>query len=120
MFPQHVIARPRELVRESFGGHNRISLPFLAFVETLGLRAVAQRKACRFHECPGEVLVAILGVARAFFLIIALPQALNAPTVGTEIAHLGEPRDVAGLEHDRRRQRLPDSRHAPQERIVLA
>src|SRR6266850_8535114 len=114
MFPQHVVARPRELVRESLGGHDRISLPFLALVETLGLRAVAQRKACRFYEGPSEVLVAILGVAFAFFLTIALPQAVNATAVGTEIAHLCKTRDVAGLEHDGRRQRLPDSGHGRQ------
>ena len=55
-------------MRQRLGGHNRIPLLFLALVKTLGLRAVAQRKVRRLDEGPGQVLVAILGVACAFFL----------------------------------------------------
>ena len=44
----------------------------LAFIEALGLRAVAPREVRRLYEGPGEVLVAVLGVTFTFLLVVAL------------------------------------------------
>src|ERR1700680_3447334 len=71
-FAQHVVARSRQLVRQSLGRQDAIALALLAFIEALGLRAVAPGEVRRLDEGPGEVLVAVLGIAFTFLLVVAL------------------------------------------------
>jgi hypothetical protein len=66
LFAQHVIARSRQLVRQSLGRQDAVGLALLAFIEGLGLRAVAPREVRRLYEGPGQVLVAVLGIALTF------------------------------------------------------
>src|SRR5205823_14332073 len=108
LFAQHVIARPGQLVRQSLGRQDAIGLAFLAFIETLGLRAVPPREVRRLDEGPGEILVAVLGIAFTFLLLVALAYAIHAPAVRTEVAHLGKACRGAHLEHDRGGERVAD------------
>ena len=48
-----------------------VGLRLLAFVEPFRLGAVAQREVGRFDEGPGEILVAVLGVALPLLLAVA-------------------------------------------------
>src|SRR5229473_6945028 len=108
---QHVVTRPRQLVRERLERQDPIRPALLAIIETLGLRTAAQRKVRRFHERPGEILVPVLGVAFTLPLAVALLQAVNAAAVRTEVPHLSKSTDGAGLEHDCGRQDVADAWH---------
>ena len=41
LFAQHVVARPRQLVRQSLDRQDAVRLALLAFIEALGLRTIA-------------------------------------------------------------------------------
>jgi hypothetical protein len=56
---------PRQFVRQRLDRHHGIRPGFLALVETLGLGTETQRKVGRFDKGPGQILVAILGIALA-------------------------------------------------------
>src|SRR5579864_4026714 len=56
LVPQHVVARPCQLVRQSLDRQDAVRLALLAIVEALGLRTVTQGEVRRFHKCPSEVL----------------------------------------------------------------
>src|SRR6266446_3973651 len=117
LLTQHVVARPREFVRDRLERHDAVALALLALIEALGLRAITQREVGGLHKGPGEVLVAVLGVAFALLLAIALTPAVHTATVGAEIAHAGKARDRPRLQHDRGGQRLTDAGHRLQQTI---
>src|ERR1700675_1053512 len=78
LVPQHVVARPRQLVRQSLDGQDAIRPALFAIIKALGLRAVAHGEVRCLHKRPGEVLVPVLGVAFTLLLAIAFPQAVHA------------------------------------------
>src|SRR5215475_14611227 len=53
LLAQHVVARSRQLVRQSLGRQDAIGLALLAFIEALGWRAVAASEVGCFYEGPG-------------------------------------------------------------------
>src|SRR6266576_1962251 len=108
---QHVVAGPRQLVRQSLDRQDAVRLALLAIIKALGLRTVAHGEFRRLHKRPGEVLVPVPGVAFTLLLAIAFPQAVYTATVGTEIAYLCKSTDRSGLEHYRGRQCLANARH---------
>src|SRR5258708_7149205 len=120
LFAQYVVARPREFVRDRLERHDAVTLALLALVEALGLRAIAQREVGRLHEGPGQVLVAVLGVAFTLLLAIALAPAIHTATVGAEVTHAGKARDRPRLQHDRGGQRLTDAGYRLQQPIFRA
>src|SRR5215210_6185566 len=63
-----VIARPCQLVRQRFDGHCIVSSGLLPLMEAPGLLVVAPREVGRFDKRPGQVLVAVAGVACTFLL----------------------------------------------------
>lgn len=75
---QDVIAGARQLVRQRLGGDDVVGLGLLALVESFGFGAKAHGKIRRLHECPGEILIAVLDVAFAFLLAIAGVQKASA------------------------------------------
>src|SRR4030095_328271 len=83
---QHVVARPCELVRQRLDRQDAIALALLACIKTLGLRTATQSEVRRLHKCPGQVLVPVLRVAFPLLLAIALPKAVHAAAVGSEIS----------------------------------
>jgi hypothetical protein len=85
---QNVITRSRQFMRQGLGRHDGIPLTLLAIIKALRLRTVAQGEVCCFNESPGEEVIAILGIAIAFFLAIAEAHALHATAVGAEVTHL--------------------------------
>ena len=115
---QNVEARPCQLVRQRLDRHHVVCLGFLAFVEPFGLGAEAQREVGRFDEGPGQVLVAVLGVAFAFLLAVADALAIDAARVGGEVADVGEAVDRPRLQQDRGRQHAADARHAGEQGVL--
>src|SRR5271157_2684731 len=57
LIPQHVVAGPCQLVRQSLDRQDAVRLVLLALVEASGLRTAAQGEVRRLHKRPGEVLV---------------------------------------------------------------
>jgi hypothetical protein len=72
----------------------------LALIEALDFRGVAHREVRRLDERPGQILVAVLGVAPT--LALAMTQVLRARTaaVGGKVPHRREAADTAGLLHE--------------------
>jgi hypothetical protein len=101
--PHDVVTRPTQLVRHRLDGHHPFALGFLSLIETLNLGIEPDRKVGRLHKRPGEILVAVLGVALAFFLAIA--------DLRSKVSHTGKSPYVAGLQHDRERQNFTDPRY---------
>lgn len=50
----------------------------LPFVESLRLGTIAQCEMRGFHECPGHVLVTVLGVPRALLPAVAVMPTIDA------------------------------------------
>ena len=83
---QHVVAGAGKLVRQRLGGHDVVGPGLLAFMEPLGLGAKAPGEVRRLDECPGKICVAVLDVAFAFFPAVAGVHAVDAASVGREVA----------------------------------
>ena len=58
-------------MRHRFDGHHPLGLGLLSLIETLDLGVEPDGEVGRFDKCPGQILVAVLGVALAFFLAVA-------------------------------------------------
>lgn len=96
-FLQHVVARPRQLVRQRLGRHHAIGLGFLPLEEAPRLVTVATGEVCRLDERPHQIGIAVLAVAFAFLPAVGIAGAVHAAGIGSEVADLGEAGDVAGL-----------------------
>ena len=95
LLTQHSITGARHLVRERLLGEHHVPLPPFAFVEAFRLGQVAQRELRRFHECPGEIRIAVLAVALALLFAVAGPLTVDQATVRGEVPGAGETADVA-------------------------
>src|SRR5437879_10456217 len=115
---QDVVAGARQLVRQRLGGDDVVCLGLLALVESLGLGAKAPGKIRRLDECPGEIFVAVLGVAFAFLLAIARVHTVDAARVRGKVADVGEPIDRTGFQKNDGSERLADARHAGQKAVL--
>ena len=98
-------------MRHRFDGYHNLGLGFLSLIETLNLGVELDGEVGRFDKCPGQILIAVLGVALAFFLAVADLLTADTPAVRSEVSHTGKSPDVSGLKHDREREDLPDPRH---------
>ena len=83
----------RQLVGQGFARDDRIGSGFFALVETLGVGAKTQREVRRLDKCPGQILVAVLGIAFAFLFAVAQALAIDAARIGSELAGAGKPLD---------------------------
>src|ERR1700710_743932 len=97
---KHVIAGTRQLVRQRLDRDNPVACTFLALLKASFLGARADGNVGRLDECPRQVPVPVLRVAFAFLPAVAFPPAIHAAAVRTEIAHICEPRNVSGFQHD--------------------
>ena len=107
----NVVTSPAELVRYCFDAHNRIALRFLFLIEAFDPRIKADRKVGGLHKRPGQILVAVFGVAASFTLAVADFSAPHTATVRSVIAHTGKSLDLSGLQHDGQRQDGPNPRN---------
>ena len=85
-----VVTSPAELVRHCFDGHNRVALGFLFLIEAFDLRIKADGKVRRLHKHPGQILVAVFGIAASFTLALADFLAPPTPAVRRVIADAGK------------------------------
>src|SRR5262250_2784880 len=92
----NVVTRPTELVRHRFDGHNRMALGFLFLIEAFDPRIKADRKVGGLHKSPGQILVAIFGVAASFTFAVADFLTPHTPTVRRVIADTGKSFDLSG------------------------
>src|SRR5215475_11053066 len=100
----NVVASPAELVRHRFDGHNRMALRFLFLIEAFDSRMKADRKIGGLHKRPGQILVAVFGVAASFSFAVVDLLAPHAPTVRSVITDASKSFDLSGLQHDGQRQ----------------
>src|SRR5215510_1496688 len=105
----NVVTSPAELVRHRFDRHNLVALRFLFLIEALDPRIKADRKIGGLHKRPGQILVAIFGVAASFTFAVADLLAPHAPTVRSVITDASKSFDLSGLQHDGQRQDGSDS-----------
>ena len=98
-------------MRHGLERHNPLGLGLLSLVETLNLGTKPDRKVGRFHKRPAQILVAVLGVPLAFFLAVADLLTAHTPAVRSVVPHTRKSPDIAGLQHHRKRQDLPDPRY---------
>src|SRR5918994_6212627 len=104
-----VVTSPAELVRHRFDGHNRVALRFLFLIEAFDPRIKPDRKVGGLYKCPGQILVAVFGIAASFTFAVADFLAPHTPTVRSVIADTGKSFDLSGLQHDGQRQDRPYS-----------
>jgi isocitrate/isopropylmalate dehydrogenase len=104
-----LVTGPAQLVRHRLDRHP--SLGLLSLIETLNLGVEPHRKVGRFDKCPGQILIAVLGITLALFLAVADLLTADTATVRSEVSHTGKSPDVPGLKHDRERENLADPRH---------
>src|ERR1700756_3784942 len=109
---QNVETRARELVRQGLARENRVRPGLLAFVETFGLGAEAQREVGCLDECPGQIFVAVPDVAFAFLLAVAHVLAVHTTRVRSEVARAGEALDRPDLQQNDASQNRPDARYS--------
>ena len=79
--PQDVVTSPAQLVRHRLDGHHTLGLGLLSLIETLNLGVEPDGEVGRFDKCPGQILIAVLGVALALFLAVADLLAADTPAV---------------------------------------
>src|SRR5919108_3956305 len=85
-----VVTSPAELVRHCFDPHNCIALGFLFLIEAFDSRIKADGKVGGLHKRPGQILVAVFGVAASFALAVADLLAPDTPTVRSVISDTGK------------------------------
>src|ERR671919_3156517 len=93
----NVVTSPAELVRHCLDGHNRVALGFLFLIEAFDPRAKADRKIRCLYKCPGQILIAVLGIAASFTFAVADFLASHPPTVRRVIADTGKSLDLSSL-----------------------
>ena len=89
--------------------YHGVGLLHLALVKCPGLRIVTPGNLGSFGKRPRQVFVAAFLVPFAFLLIVADLFGRNFPAVGAVVANLRKAGDRAGLQHDRKSQRLSHS-----------
>ncbi len=87
-------------MRHCLDGHDPLRLRFLSLIKALNVRIIPHREIGRFDKRPGQILVAILGIALGFACAIAELGAIHATTIGGPLAHGGKAMHVPGFEHD--------------------
>src|ERR1700730_5855860 len=73
---------------------------------------------CRLEERPGQIRIAVLGIAFALLLFVADPLAVHAASVGGEVPDILEARQVAALKKDGPGYYLADAVDR-QERLIV-
>ena len=68
LLPKHVIAGPRQLVRQCLDRNDAVAHALLAFVKAPGLRTRTDREVGRLDKCPGQVLLPFFVLPSPFFL----------------------------------------------------
>jgi len=103
---KHVVTGSCQLVGDRLQRHHCVGLGALALIEAPDGGVVAHRMVGRLDEGPGEIPVAVFGIAPTLALAIAEVRAAHTSAVGGIVARSRETGDITGLEHDGKRQHL--------------
>ena len=109
---QHVIASTGELVRERLDCNHIVGLRLLAFIEPLRLGAIAHGKVSGLNKRPGQILVAVLGIAFPLLLPVAGVPAIDATGIEGKVARAGKTIDGSRFQQDGRCQHRSNARDA--------
>ena len=97
-------------MRHRFERHDHLGLGLLSLIETLNLGVVPDGEVGGFDKRPGQILIAVLGIAFAFFLTVADLLTADTAAIRCEVADTGKSPNVSGLQHDGEREDLTDPR----------
>ena len=103
---------------QSLNSDNIVRPGLLPFVKPLRFRTVAQGKMGRFNKRPGQVLVAVLGIAFPFLLAVARMLTIDAACIRSKVTRAGKAINRSRLQQDRRGQYPNNARNA-RKKIVL-
>jgi hypothetical protein len=106
-----VVTSPTQLVGHRLDSQYTMSLGFLSLVEFLNPRMKTDREVGRFDKGPGQILIAVLGIAAAFAFAVADFLTAYTAAVGSKVSDARKSPDVAGLQHDGQCQNLPNPRN---------
>jgi hypothetical protein len=95
-------------VGNGFDGHDAVALGALALVVALDRRVEAHREVGRLDVGPGQILVAVLGVAPTLAFAVGQSLAAHTTAVRAIVADPGKALHRSDLEHDDQAQNLAD------------
>ncbi len=82
---------------DRFERHNPVGLIFLALIKALHARIVSDGEVRRLYKGPGQILVAVLGVAAAFALTLTSLVTIHTPALGGKLTDSCEAADITRL-----------------------
>lgn len=95
-----------------FLSHDRVSLLAFALIETPGRLIEAGGVVGSLDKRPGEVFIAIFGIALAFLFTGAGLLAIHTTAIGGKVTHLRKAANIARFQHNRERENLADPKDA--------
>jgi len=107
--PHHEVTRPRQFMRDRFECDDTVALGGLALIKPFRPVVVAYREVGRLNKGPGQVFIAVFGIAPAFLFAVAEFLTADTATIRGEVADLPKALDTASFQHDRQHQHLPDT-----------
>ena len=66
-----VVTGAAQLVRHRFDRQHTMALGLLSLIEAFDPGTIADGEVCRFDKRPGQIFVAVLGIAAAFLFAVA-------------------------------------------------
>ena len=89
---------------DRFDSDDTIAFGHFTLIKSFRLVVKADRKVGRFNKRPGQVFIAILGVALALLFTVAQLFTANATAIRCKIAYFLKSLNIASLQHDRQCQ----------------
>lgn len=116
--PHHEVTRPGQFMRDRFECDDTVALGGLALIKAFRPVVVAYREVGCLDKGPGQVFIAVFGIAPAFLFAVAELFTAHTAAIRGEVADLPKALDSAGFQHDRQGQDLTDA--ADTEQIAVA
>src|SRR4029077_13871466 len=104
-----IVTTPRQLMRHCLDRHHSMGPGLLSLIKSSDERFKANRKIGCLYKRPRQILVPVLRIATAFAFAIGKFFTLHTAAVRCKVSHLGKSPDISGLQHDRKRQDLPNA-----------
>ena len=90
-----------QFIRQGLDGDNIFGFSTFALMKGLRLCRIAYRKVARLDIGPRQITISVFAVALSFFLGIGKLLTFDTTAVGSKVAGLGKPPNIAYLQHDR-------------------
>ena len=96
-------------MRHRLNRYHAMALGLLSLIEPSDERFKANRKIGRFDKRPRQILIPVLRIAAPFAFTVRKFFTLHTPALRCKVSHLGKSPDISDLQHDRKRQDLPNA-----------